>query len=422
MKKIITILLAVFLLVPGLIFAQYEGGHTFSANGNDLEIGGFMVVFYQFRPKYTGDTKSSKNNVVTLDDARVSFRGDVKGQLFFHFETNLAALGSWLGADPTTNTVTPFSSPKDMPITECHVTYKIPVTQIQLKVGYMKVPFGLLNLEDKQNSFFQERWKFGNGDYDPRRDAGLQLYRDFWHERINITGGVFSGMGENIIYGIQDHQGRLMYAGRIELMNQHMNWNEYEKSNKDIPAARIAANVKYNDKTEFSGDGTDVFSTENVRTIDGQKLSYGGDVDVCWHGFSLIGEWQQHQLKPHNDAGNGLLALLNEDAAGLTDVEHKTVTVKYLEQGGYYIEANYFNRKWLSGVAVRYDQYNLSENIFLAGYANNAAQDRSITFAYVFQFPRLPLQFKVHYAHRLLLPGGAHWAEDELRVGFLYMF
>ena len=109
MKKIITIFFAIFFLVPSYIFAQYEGGHTFSANGNDLEIGGFMLAYYQFRPKYTGDTKSSKNNVFTLDDARVSLRGDIKGQVFFHFETNLAALGSWFGADPTTNTTAPFS-------------------------------------------------------------------------------------------------------------------------------------------------------------------------------------------------------------------------------------------------------------------------------------------------------------------------
>src|SRR5205823_6351097 len=160
-----------------------------------------------------------------------SLRGWVGGNMRFHFEYNFASLAGWLGLDPTIATkpgvnqqAVPTSAPKDNPITECHITYKIPCAGIDVKVGYMKVPFALNSLSDKLNLAFLQRTKFDNSDYDPRRDAGIQLYKDFWHKRIKIWGGIFSGMGENIIYGIQDPQGRFEYAGRVELSNTDYKW------------------------------------------------------------------------------------------------------------------------------------------------------------------------------------------------------
>ena len=146
MKKLITILFSAFLLIPAYNYAQHDSGHTFTNGDNSLEIGGYLVTFYQYRPKYTGDTKNSSNNVFTIDDARFSLRGWIHGRLKFHFEYNFAALGAWLGVDPTVASTKsaqnqqalPTSSPKDNPLTECHMTYTIPVIGMDVKFGYMK--------------------------------------------------------------------------------------------------------------------------------------------------------------------------------------------------------------------------------------------------------------------------------------------
>jgi len=337
----------------------------------------------------------------------------------FHFEYNFAALGAWLGVDPTTSKpgAAPTTSPKDQPLTECHFTYRTPY--LDIKVGYMKVPYGLLNLEDKIGSAFLERTKFGNGDYDPRRDAGVMLEKSFWHKHIDLSAGVYSGMGENIIFGVQDPSGRFSYAGRAEFSNVPLKWVEWDMNNRSQPAFRLGLNAKENDKTQFSGNGSLTWDAngENVRTIDGEKFSYGGDATAMWHGFSAIFEWTQSEMTPHND-GNGLEALLAQESA----VSHKQVN--HLYDGAWYLEGAYYSGLLRSGVAVRYDEYNLEQNITIQGAPNH--QLRSCVFAYVFNIPKTFLQFKFDYAYRIPLAHGAgpsaHWSEDEMRVGFQYQF
>ena len=220
-----------------------------------------------------------------------------------------------------------------------------------------------------------------------------------------------SGMGENIIYGIQDPNGRFMYVGRVELASNPYKWVEFDKVNKSIPVARVSGNVRYNDKTQFSGDGTTLFSVQNVRTIDGQKWGYGGDASLCWHGFSGIFEWTQSRMTSHNDPGNGLTGFLEGLGHG----------ARYLENGGYYVEGNYYNKIAMSGIALKFAQENLTENI--ASPAYQGSQQRTLYMAYVFNVAKYNLQFRFHYAFRFKQPNThTKWGEDELRTGFVYQF
>jgi hypothetical protein len=405
MKKIFTSLCVVAMLLPAGSFAQF----TFTNGWNSMELSGYLVGFYQYRPKFTGDTKTSFNkNTFDLDDARFNIKGYVKGGFKFEVEINFADIIAY---------VQNINDQTSVPLTEANVQYINPY--VNIKVGYFKLPFSQSSIIDKIPSPFLARSEIANGTYFSRRDAGFMLFHDFWHQRINIYAGMCSGAGELILAGVNDPNGKPEYFGRIELSSAYYRKEELDKRDLAIPIARVGAAIRYNEKTTFSGDGTGITAynastyTGNDMTINGKKISYSADAAFMWHGFSA-----QFEM----DWANNIAATGSPLAQTLA-----LYNTRMFRDGGFLVQANYYNKLLRSAFAVRYDEFNpndlggayseTSPNTFLG------QQQRTVTFAYNFFAMPYNLAVKFHYALRLKEPETTlKWKEDEMRVGIEYTF
>lgn len=400
MKKISIYIALVALLLPLASIAQF----TFTNGNNSLELSGYLIGFYQYRPQFPGDPKAGdySKNTFDLDDARFNIKGFVKGGLKFEVEINFADIIAFIQT-PTDQTA--------VPLTEAYMAYVNPY--LNVKAGYFKLPFSPSSMIDKVPSPFLARATVASGTYFSRRDAGAMVYKDFWHQRINVYAGICSGDGELILAGVTDPNGKPEYFGRIEISSAYYRLEELDKRNIALPLARIGADVRYNDKSQFTGAGTGstAYALDNVMNIDGKKLTYGADAAFMWHGFSAQFEmdWSNNYAAP----GTPLAEQINQ------------YNTKFYRDGGYLVQANYFNKFLRSAVSVRYDEMNQSD---LAGDYNvngtfNGIQQRTVTFAYNFFALPTNLTIKIHYALRLKEPDIAmKWKEDELRAGFQYTF
>ena len=388
------------MLLPLATFAQF----SFTNGNNSLELSGYLIGFYQYRPQFAGDPKAGdyKKNTFDLDDARFNIKGFVRGGLKFEVEINFADI------IPFATTPT---DPTAVPLTEANVTYLNPY--LNVKAGYFKLPFSPSSMMDKLPSPYLARATVADGTYFSRRDVGVMVFKDFWHQRVNVTAGICSGDGELILAGVTDPNGKPEYFGRITVSNAYYRDEELDKRNIATPIARIGADVRYNEKTMFSGDGTGVnaYSEGNVARIDGKKLSYGADAAFMWHGFSAQFEmdWSNNYAAP----GTPLAEQLNQ------------YNTKFFRNGGYLVQANYYNKIARSAFAVRYDEFN--PNDLTGTFAQNGSflgeQQRTVTFAYNFFALPTNLTLKFHYALRLKQPDIAQkWKEDEMRIGFQYTF
>ena len=250
MKKIFIIAVIALFLIPVGSFAQF----TFTNGGNSMELSGYLIGFYQYRPQFPGDPKAGNysKNTFDLDDARFNIKGMVKGGLKFEVEINFADIIAY---------VQNINDQTSVPLTEAYAAWVNPY--LNVKAGYFKLPFSPSSMIDKVPSPFLSRATMVSGTYFSRRDAGIMVYKDLWHQRINLIAGICSGDGELILAGKNDPNGKPEYFGRVELSSAYYRQEELDKRNIAIPLARIGADIRYNEKTTFSGDGTGITTFNN---------------------------------------------------------------------------------------------------------------------------------------------------------------
>ncbi len=400
MKKIFILIALFATLVPGKTFAQF----TFTNGNNSLELSGYLIGFYQYRPQFPGDPKAGdyKKDVFDLDDARFNIKGWNRLGFKFELEINFADIPAFI-ITPTDQTA--------MPLTEANVSYINPY--VNIKAGYFKLPFSPSSMIDKVPSPYLARAEIANGTYFSRRDVGFMLFKDLWHQRINLYGGIVSGNGELVVAGQSDPNGKPEYFGRVEFASAYYRLEELDKRDLQIPLVRFGADARYNVKSYFSGDGTGTttYNSGNIMTIDGKKISYGADAAFMWHGFSAQFEMDWSTNIPA--AGTPLA----EQLAGYNTL--------YFRDGGYLVQANYYNKLLRSAFAVRYDEFNPSDlsGSYGANGTFSGSQERTVTFAYNFFALPSNMVIKIHYALRLKEPDiDQKWKEDEFRAGFQYTF
>lgn len=388
MKKILPLILLL------TIYVGMKGQHSFAFHGHNIEIGGYIIAYYQQRFPYPGYPKMDDNskNTFVLDDARLEIKGYHKGRFRYTLGLNFADF-----AKLAINGVKSINNP---PVTEAHIRYINNI--VNVKAGYMKLPFSQSSNMDKVPSPFMQRAAIANEDYYSRRDVGLMLYKDFWQQRIQIYGGIFSGMGEQILLGENDPSGKPEYAGRVELSSTHYKEEELDWNDLVLPCVRVGGNVRYAEKRSFTGTGDEAFTLENAKTIDGKKLTYGMDAAIMWRGFSAQFEMAQARLSPRNNT-----PLYNQLALYNTD---------FYRNGGFLVQVNYYNRKLLSAFALRYDEFNPSDLI-------QGNTQRSLSVGYNFIYHPYKMTFKVHYAYRFKQQdNNTKWNRDQLRVAVQYEF
>jgi Phosphate-selective porin O and P len=400
MKKTLVVTALFAFLLPAISFSQF----TFTNGNSSLELSGYLIGFYQYRPQFAGDPNAGNysKNTFDLDDARFNIKGWTRGGLKFEIELNMADIIAFIQT-PTDQTA--------VPLTEAYIAYLNPY--LNLKAGYFKLPFSPSSLIDKVPSPFLARATVADGSYFSRRDAGAMIFKDLWHQRINLYAGICSGDGELILAGVTDPNGKPEYFARIELSSAYYRLEELDKRDLQVPLARIGADVRYNDKSQFTGAGTGstTYALDNVMNIDGKKISYGADAAFMWHGFSAQFEmdWAHMIAAPNTPLAMQLAAF----------------DTKYFRNGGFLVQANYYNKLLRSAFAVRYDEFNPSD---LVGTFNSSgdflgAQQRTVTFAYNFFALPYNLTLKFHYALRLKQPDiSQKWKEDVFRGGVQYTF
>ncbi|HWB63704.1 MAG TPA: porin [Chitinophagales bacterium] len=390
MKKI-SVLSFVLLLGYGISFGQF----TITHGWNSLQLGGYLIGFYQYQPAYKGDPNAGDyhKNTFRFDDARLQIKGYVKGAVKYELEANLADIIAF-ASNP--------NDPQSIPLTEANIRYENPY--LNVKVGYFKLPFSASSNVDKIPSPFMRRAEIANGTYFSRRDVGFMLYHDIWRQHINIMAGIVSGVGEGILLGKGDVNGKPEYFGRVELCSSYYRDEELDKNNLALPLARVGAGFRYNEKSVFTGDatGSTDYNIGNVMTINGVKLSYGADAAFMWHGFSAQFEMDWSRMKPH--ANTPLATSLAQ------------YNTNYYRNGGFLVQANYYSKLLRSAFAVRYDEFNPSDLV-------DGNQQRTVSFAYDFFCLPYNLTVKVHYDLRLKQPDtGMKWTEDDLRIGVQYVY
>ena len=402
MRKTYIYALTLLLLSPVFSFAQ----HTFTNGSNTLEISGYLITYYQYRKPIVATTSSDLHkSTFQLDDARLNIKGFAHGRFKYEVEINYI--------DIMTIAFGGTAELKHIPLTEANVTYVNPY--VNIRAGYLKVPFSSSSINDKVPSPFLQRTLIADGDYFSRRDAGILLSHDFLHQRIGLTAGIISGMGEAIVLGAGDPNGMPEMVGRLTLSNAHYRDEEIDFRNLSKPLFRVVIDARYSNKTQYMGTNvpmTQIDTTNpwaNVRNVNGQKYSYGLEADFMWHGFSFQFERNVGIMKIHQLASDGT----NDKLYTLLTKSYNT---NYFKNGGYLLQANYYNRKLWSAFAVRYSDFNPSD------LAVGAVQ-RTMTFGYNFFMKPYNLTLKFHYDYRFKLPStGVKWDNDQFRGGFQYTF
>jgi hypothetical protein len=283
------------------------------------------------------------------------------------------------------------------PLLDAHLTYLSRI--VNIRVGYMKIPYSQASAESSVEMPFLQRAEMVRGDVFSRRDAGIMLYRDFWNQRINVYGGIYTGMGEQTLLGRNDLNGKLEYVARVEFSYPgNYRDNELDRNDLQRPTFRLGGNARYAEKNSFLSGNDDY----NIKTIDGKKITYGADAGFMWHGFSAQFEFNQLHLIPREKS-----ALANE---------LKLYNTTFKRAGGYLVQLNYFI-KWISSaVAVRYDEYNPSDLV-------EGNTRRNLSVAYDFFYPRQNLALKMQYWYRFNQENtGTKWNDDRIRIAVQYSF
>ena len=320
---------------------------TVSSEGNTLQIGGRVSAFYENRI-LKPDTNYLKktHNGWAFKDIDLDFLGKTASKFVYEFHASLIDLAT---AAATQNTANPANSG----IKAAYLQYKgLPV---YIKFGYDKVPYSQGSLSEVWGTPFWSHANLYGGDLFSRRDLGLTLNYRFMKDRINLYGGAYTGMGENIFEYGNDASGTFEYIGRAEFSYPaKMKYHLIDQENSQQPTFRVAVNARYADKTQPKGasvylDNPDAMGTYGIRIINGKRTAYGFDGIFKFKGFSATIEGHMVKLNP-TDSMDGLYN-------GTTKAKNGGV----VNAGGLNMGVNYNWEKMHSVFSVMYEELNAND-------------------------------------------------------------
>ncbi len=291
------------------------------------------------------------------------------------------------------------SDPENPGLMDAYVVYKSPVN-LDIWAGYGKVIYSRANMVPFVYSPFFQRAEIVRGNIFGRRDVGISATYTVWKQLINISAGVYSGMGELILKGNNDRLGRFEYVGRVDFSYPVRNrWTDIDVNHSPLPSFCIGGNVRYADKgfTYTDPDGY------KLKVVDGEKITYGGDISFKYKGFSAQAELHQVRVTPRDT------------------LRLEGFNTNYFRSGGFYVQASYYEKHIRSVFSIRYDELNISD--LISGYG------RRITGGYVFLLKGWNAALKINYTHVLNDEEYVHPRVDEeikwtgqLRIGVQYLF
>jgi len=372
---------------------------SFSNGVNSIEFSGLLSGIYKQRfldasnpNNHIGNVISNplnqKKNVFSLSTARFNIQGTKGTQWTYRMQLDLAQIGYTSGSG-------------EFPaLLDAWMAYK-PIPSLKVTLGYQKVPYSANCNASLETQPYWQRAEITRGGIFSRRDMGITIKKSFVGERINVYGGVYSGLGEYIMTttsgGDNDQNGKLEYMGRIDFSTAKLNYNDiYDVHNTQQPLLNIGLNARYVERSKSYNGLVDY----DLKIVNGKKRTLGADLAFAYKGFSAQAEIHQLRVQP-NGSDTSRLQGANTD---------------HFNAGGMLVEVNYYNRKLKSGVYVRYDNFIPNDLI-------KDNQEQTLSFGYNYFLKGTKSMFKLQYLDRLdkkntlLLR-----TNDEIRVGWQVAF
>ncbi|OJW77855.1 MAG: hypothetical protein BGO69_00065 [Bacteroidetes bacterium 46-16] len=394
MNKFLRIVL-LSLLVSSTASAQF----TFTAGDNILELSGLIGVYYNYRFLKPAET-SYKKDRFGLRDMKLDLEGKKGNKWEYELKVDFA--------DLATNSAAGGIVDPENPGLECaYIMYKgLPVT---IELGYDKLPYSQGSIDDIYSIPFWSRGILTDGSLFSRRDLGLTLSRTLWKQRINIYGGIYTGMGENIFanQGDNDDSGAPEYIGRIDIAYpSRFRYKEIDEVGVPIPMFRVGANVRYANKTQPTGATLPVNAAGdyNLRLVAGEKFVYGFDANFQYRNFSAQFETQMLSLRP---------SLQTDPLFAGTALATNNKVVK---AGGYLLQGNYCLKAARSVLSVQYQDVNLNDLVY--------GSEEWLSLAYGFMINSFKNVIKIQYYKPLTEDTKSDPLKytAQLRIGWQYHF
>jgi hypothetical protein len=263
-----------------------------------------------------------------------------------------------------------------------------------IQAGYDKIPFSRGSLTPMMESPFMQRAEMVRGRTFNRRDMGVTLEKNFFNKRLNVYGGMYTGMGPASIVGDNDNSGNFLYAGRVEMAYPaRFRYSEFDTDVSRLPKVALGGSFAYSEKSETTGDEYPIL------TVDGKKQSFGADVAFAYHGLSLFAEYVAFRITPNDPS------------------QLFSKPTNYFLSQGLSAHLNYAFPKWKSVWAVRYDEFNPNDLIV------NVDNRETLSLSYVYLLNGTNNCIKIHYFHRLTAQDAAEpWTLDQIRIGWQVRF
>jgi len=332
MKKLLLILLS-FSAVQA--FSQIQIG-----DGNSrIQLTHRFSSFANFRTGWDSGYVDRKQNKFLLRNAQLLLKGTFGKNTEFDFGIDGAQV------------ISKANDPQNPALIDANLTFK-GLEFVDIILGYGKVPYSRNNFVSFFESPFWQRPEIVGGAFFSRRDVGVTLHKSLLRNTINLFGGVYNGLGESSLLGLNDPSGKFEYISRAEYSYPaRFRYKEIDERISVIPMFSVGVNGRYTNKVLPVGENFAALTQGEFLTkvISGEKYTYGADAAFQYKGISAQFEIHQMRMQPA-DSTNLLYNKISKSKA-----EGKILS------GGFYGQVSYFNLKLKSTISVRYEELNMND-------------------------------------------------------------
>ncbi|MEJ1928812.1 porin [Nostoc sp. NIES-2111] len=397
MKKQSYLALAFLSLLALPLHAQV----SFSDGKNSFEIGAALFSYYNYR-FYPADENNHKKNNFVLRNAQLDFEGRVGRNIEFKAQYNFAKAGL------NDNAAGSAEAPALMDAWVRILNRKGP----NVKIGYFVLPYSRTSMCGYRDMAFIQRAIVGKGDIYSRRDLGIQFDKTLLNQRLNLYAGIYSGQGEAVtsaLYGgDNDASGNPEFLARVDYSwPVRYRYSEIDAVHVPIPMFQVGINGRTaNRRTPYTSDYA-------IKTVDGSRTVTGADFSFQYRGLSLQAEYQQMYVRPRD--GKTLVYTDADPSTGVATLRDWRGKTDHFWARGYMAQANYHVGPLKSVFAVRYDAFNANDlRLF--------DESRNLSFAYNYMIDGFRSVIKLQYFWRLKKDYVNGPTDDQIRLGWQYVF
>ncbi len=415
MKKLLLFIIGgiTFSVASRAQFSEFQNNigtspFTLSSDNNTFQIGGRVSFYYQNRFLKSNED-NLKHNGFDVKDADLNFLGKTANKFTYEFHLSVIDLAT---AAATGNT----ANPANPGIKAAYLQYTgFPV---YIKFGYDKLPFSQGSLSEVYGTPMWSHANLYGGDLFARRDIGLTLQSRLWKNRINLYGGIYSGMGENFFEYGNDASGRFEYVARAEFCYPgKMKYHVIDEENSPVLQFRVAANARYEDKTQPNAGNVltsypDMPGAYGIRMLNGKRGVYGGDAVVKYRGISATFETDIVRMQP---------ASINDP---LYNTSSTTLNGKYVNAGGYCAGLNYNWEALHSVFSVMYEDFNANDLAVNSSSSHMSGEQAWLYLGYAYKVNGFNSVFKAEYYRPAIESASLNPLKyyGQIRIGYQVVF